>query len=237
MTPSMTAMGALRAPLFAAAVACAAVAGCASGPPTPDWQLNAHGAAQKAVQAYLLGDAQAEQRAFDRARAETSRTAQPALLARVELLRCAAQVASLVVEPCTRFEALRQDAAAPEQAYARYLGGQLQAGDVEHLPRAQQGVAAALLSADAHGAAAALAQVEDPLSRLVAAGVLLKAGQASPPVVVEALEVSSTQGWRRPLLAWLGLQAARAEAAGDAQEAERLRRRMALLEHSGRAVP
>ena len=237
MNPFVTSLGALRHPLWTAALVCAALAGCASGPPTPDWQLNAHDAAQKAVQAYLSGDAQAEQRAFDRARLEMSRTAQPALVARVELLRCAAQVASLVVEPCTRFEVLRQDAAAPEQAYARYLAGQLQAGDVALLPAAQQGVAAALVAGDANRAAVALAKIEDPLSRLVAAGVLLQAGQASPPVVVAALDVASAQGWRRPLLAWLGLQASRAESAGDTEEAERLRRRMALLEHSGKAVP
>ena len=233
MNPFVTALGALRHPFCTAALVCAALAGCASGPPTPDWQLNAHDAAQKGVQAYLSGDMQAEQRAFDRARAETARTAQPALLARVEMLRCAAQVASLVVAPCTPFDALRQDAAAPEQAYARYLAGQLQAGDVALLPASQQGVAVALLAGDANRAAAALTQIPEPLSRLVAAGVLLRVGQASPPVVAAALDVASSQGWRRPLLAWLGLQVSRAEAAGDIEEAARLRRRVVVLERSG----
>ena len=237
MSPFVTSLPALRLPFWARAGVCAALAGCASGPAVPDWQLNAHDAAQKGVQAYLSGDMQAEQRAFARARAETARTGQPALLARVELLRCAAQVASLVVAPCTPFDALRQDAAVPEKAYARYLAGELQAGDVALLPAAQQGVATALVAGDGSRAATALAQVADPLSRLVAAGVLLRAGQASPPVVVAALDVASRQGWRRPLLAWLGLQVSRAEAAGDAQEAARLRRRIAVLERSAGAAP
>ena len=234
---SVPTSAALRPPQWAAALLCAVLAGCASGPPVPDWQLNAHDAAQKGVQAYLSGDRQAEQRAFERARLETARTAQPTLLARVELLRCAAQVASLVLEPCAAFDALRQDAAAPEQAYARYLAGALQVGDVALLPAPQQGVAAALVAGDANRAAAALTPIADPLSRLVAAGVLLRAGQASPPVVATALDVASRQGWRRPLLAWLGLQAARADAAGDAEESARLHRRMAVLERSGGAVP
>src|SRR5690606_12871782 len=130
---------------------------------------------------------------------ETARTGQPALLARVELLRCAAQVASLVTGPCTGFAALREDAEAPERAYERYLSGQLQAGDVALLPAAQQGMAQALAAGNAEAAAAALAQITDPLSRLVAAGVLLRAGQASPPVVAAALDTASHQGWRRPL--------------------------------------
>ena len=233
MNPLVNSHGALRPHLSAAVVLCAALAGCSSSPPTPDWQLNAHDAAQKAVQAYLSGDAPAEQRAFDKARRETASTGQPALLARIELLRCAAQVASLVTETCTRFEALREDAEPPELAYARYLSGQLQAGDVALLPPAQQAVAQALAAGNADAAAAALAQVPDPLSRLVAAGVLLRAGQASPPVVAAALDTASHQGWRRPLLAWLGLQAARADAAGDVQEAARLRRRMDVVDKAG----
>ena len=236
MNPLATTSGAVRHAFWTTALACAVLAGCASGPPAPDWQLNAHDAAQKAVQAYLAGDIQAEQRAFARARAETARTGQPTLLARVELLRCAAQVASLVLEPCTPFDALREDAAAPEQAYARYLAGELRASDVALLPAAQQGVAAALVAGDAPGAAAALAKVTDPLSRLVSAGVLLRAGVASPPVLEAALDVASLQGWRRPLLAWLGVQVARAEAAGDSGEAARLGRRMEMVQRNERAV-
>jgi hypothetical protein len=48
-------------------------------------------------------------------------------------------------------------------------------------------------------------------------------------VVAQAVETASAQGWRRPLLAWLGVQAKLAEQGGDAAEAERVRRRMALV--------
>jgi hypothetical protein len=44
--------------------------------------------------------------------------------------------------------------------------------------------------------------------------------------LTQAVETASSQGWRRPLLAWLGVQALRAEQAGDTDEAKRLRRRM-----------
>jgi len=48
-----------------------------------------------------------------------------------------------------------------------------------------------------------------------------------------ATETASTQGWRRPLLAWLLLQAQRAEQAGDTQAASKLRRRIAVVEQGG----
>ena len=215
---------------------CAVLAGCASKPPVPDWQVSAYSAAERAVEAYLSGNTRSAKREFDNARDQTSRTGSPALLARLELLRCAAQVGSTVVQPCTLFDALRQDAAEPELAYARYLEGKVQPADVALLPLAQQGVATALLAGGDAQMAAALAAVPEPLSKLVAAGVLLRAGRASPAVVATALSVASRQGWRRPLMAWLGLQAERAEAAGDTEEAARLRRRMDIAGR-GAAAP
>ena len=204
---------------------------CSSQPPTPDWQMNAQGAAQKALAAYLSGNARVEQLEWNHARAEVARTGRVDLLARLELMRCAAQRASLVTGPCERFESLRADAAAAEIAYAHYLAGQLQPGQADLLPQAQRNVAAAAPTA----APAALAGIADPLSRLVAAGVLFQTGQASPAVITTAIETASAQGWRRPLLAWLGVQVQRADAAGDSAAAAALRRRITIVE--GGAAP
>ena len=202
------------------------VTACASRPPPPDWQMNARQAIDAAVAAYLEGNARLEAAETARARSEIARTGRADLLARAELTGCAARVASLEFGPCDGFERLRQDAAAPELAYADYLAGRLPPDQVARLPAAQRGVAAA---ADADSAAAALAQIADPVSRLVAAGVLLQTGRANPAVIVQAVDTASAQGWRRPLLAWLGVQVQRAEQAGDADAAQRLRRRIALI--------
>ncbi len=212
------------APLRLAAIGCAVLlVACSSKPPVPDWQMNAQAAATKATEAYLSGNARVEQLEWERARAEVARTGRADLLARLELMRCAAQVASLLVGPCDRFEALRLDASAPEQAYADYLAGRVSPQQVPLLPEAQRKVAAS-------GEAATLAGIEEPLSRLVAAGVLFQAGRASPAVVAAATDTASAQGWRRPLLAWLLLQVQRAEAAGDAEAAAALRRRVGIVE-------
>lgn len=211
---------------YAPLIACAALlAACSSKPPAPDWQMNAHASAQKAVEAYLSGNARVEKLEWDRARAEVARTGRPDLLARLELVRCAAQAASLVPGPCPGFEALRADAAAPERAYADYLAGRAQPEQAPLLPEAQRKVAVS-------GDAGALAAIEDPLSRLVAAGVLFQTGRASPAVMAAATETASAQGWRRPLMAWLLLQAQRADAAGDVEAAAALRRRLAIVELS-----
>lgn len=201
---------------------------CASGPPPPAWQGNARGSAERALDAYLSGNSRVAATEFDRARAEVARTGRADLVARIELMRCAAQVASLVFEACDGFEKLRADAAPAERAYADYLAGRVAAQDVALLPPQHRGVAAAGTNADA--ATGAMRSIEDPLARLVAAGVLFQSARTNPPAMSLATETASAQGWRRPLLAWLNVQLQRAEKAGDAAEADRLRRRIALVQ-------
>lgn len=207
-----------------------ALAACSSKPPTPDWQLNTHGAAERGVQAYFEGNQRVERAEFARARSEVSRTGDAAQLARLELLRCAAQVASLVTGPCTAFQALAVDATPDELAYARYLSGQAGPADVARLPEAQRAAAAAA----PQQVAAAIAAQQEPLARMVAAGAAFVRGAASPQVVQLAVETASHQGWRRPLLAWLGVQIGLAERAGQVDEAARLRRRAAIAAQEAR---
>ncbi len=198
---------------------------CSSGPKTPDWQMEAKTAMDRAIAAYLEGNSRVEAQEFARARSELSSTGRSDLMARAELLRCASRVASLVLEPCAAFEPLRPDAPAAERAYADYLAGQLQPQDAALLPAPQRAAAAA--GADV----AALQAIADPLSQLVAAGVMFRAGRASPAVLQLAVDTASSQGWRRPLLAWLGVQLQLAEKGGDTEAAARLRRRIALTQN------
>lgn len=212
-----------------AAALAAVLAACASGPPVPDWQANARSAMDQAIAAYLAGDSAAEARAFAVAREQISRTGRPEWLARAELMRCAAHVASLVFEPCQGFEKLRHDAALLERAYAEHLAARpLPRADIERLPPAQQAAAAAVAGGEA--SSAGVQGIEDPLSRLIAAAVLFQAGKASPATIALAADTASAQGWRRPLLAWLEVLALRAERGGAADEAARLRRQILLVQ-------
>jgi hypothetical protein len=210
------------------------LAACAGGPLPPAWQSDAKAAADRATAAWLAGDTKVHDAEMARARSALASTGRADLLARAELLRCAALVASLAFEPCDRFEALRADALAPERAYADYLAARaLSRDDIARLPAAQQGMASAVAGGEA--TLASVQAIEDPLSRLIAVGVLLRAGKASPPMFELAAETASAQGWRRPLLAWLKVQALRAEKAGDAGEVQRLQRRIALVEGATQA--
>ncbi len=177
--------------------------GCAGAPPPPDWQLNAQSALAAFERQYLAGDTRLADQEFSRAQAEIARTGRGDLVARAELVRCAARVASLEFDDCPGFEAVRADAGPEEVAYAEYLAG-----------RRERSIS------------------EEPLSRLLAAGVRMRIGTVTPAEIAAAVDIASAQGWRRPLLAWLGVQAKRAEAAGDLDAARRLRRRIELISAS-----
>lgn len=202
-------------------VSVALLAACGSTPPPPDWQMNAKGSAERAAEAWLSGNTKIEEVEFLRARNEVARTGQPSLVARLELTRCATRVAALMFEACTGFEAVAGDAAPAEKAYARYLAGQASADDAKLLPAPHQGLVGAQ-GADLKG-------IDDPLSRLIGAGVLVQRSAATPAVVEAAVETASQRGWRRPLLAWLGVQLKQAQAAGAADEAARIQRRIDLV--------
>lgn len=197
----------------------AVLAGCVSKPLPPDWQANAKSALDASVDDYLKGHTAASEAEFREARRETAATGRLDRVAQVELVRCAAQAASLVFEECPGYAALAADATPAQRAYAAYLAGQWEGLDVALLPEQHRAVVGG----------GALDKIEDPLSRLVAAGALFKAGRMTPQGVALAVDTASNRGWRRPLLTWLGVQEQRARASGDTAATEQIRRRMALV--------
>ncbi|HEX7888006.1 MAG TPA: hypothetical protein VF522_01495 [Ramlibacter sp.] len=198
------------------------LAGCGNKPRQPDWLVNADGAQDRYERAYLSGKDRVATAEFARFRSEVASTAQPSLVARAELTRCAVQVASLDFSPCTGFEPLRRDASDAERAYADFLAGRIAPEQAKLLQEDYRGVAGG------QGGAGALKGIRNPLSRLIAAGVLLRTEKADPEVLKAATDTASEQGWRRAVMAWLGAQAMRAEKAGATEEAAQLRRRMQL---------
>ena len=177
-----------------------ALSGCAGAPNPPDWQVEASDALEYFRQDYLVGRTAAAEAEFEQARASLRRTGRADLVARAELVRCAVRTASLELDDCPAFQPLRDDAGPEERAYADYLAGK-----------------------------GSYPSTGEPLSRLVATAVALRKGTIAPAEIDGAVQIASAQGWARPLLAWLGVQAKRAEDAGDRETAARVRKRMDLI--------
>ena len=178
----------------------ALAAGCAGGPQAPDWQTAAAQALQAFQRLYFAGSTDAAEAQFKVARTELARTGRADLVARAELVRCAVRAASLELDGCPGFESLRYGAGPEELNYANYLLGK-----------------------------GSYKASDEPLSRLVAFAVSLRNGTINPAGISAAVDVASAQGWRRPLLAWLGVQEKRAADSGDGETAAKIRRRIDLI--------
>lgn len=211
----------------------ATLSACSSSPPAPPWQRNAQASAERAVQAYLSGQDRVADLEWQRAQQELQSTGRPQLLARLALLRCAAEVASLQAQGCPAFAPWRTDAPEPDLAYADYLAGQLSDEKWLLLPSVQR---IALQNPQQ------LPPLADPLPGLLALAMRVRSGAAQPgpmgavmdaamdAAIDAAIDTAAAQGWRRPLLAWLLLRQQRARASGDVALAERLQRRLDVVQ-------
>jgi len=209
---------------------------CASSPPPPDWKANAFSALNEFSSAYLSGNTRLADLEFSRAQTEISSTGRLDLMARAELTRCAVHVASLDWAPCTAFDAYVKEAAAQEKAYATFLTGHWEGLNAELLPGRYRHLVLQSYALQAQGApagstrsASLLQSINDPLARLIAASVLLKRQQLQASEWYLATDMASAQGWRRPLLAWLGLELKSAQATGKTEVAETLQRRIQVV--------
>ncbi|HKB81961.1 MAG TPA: hypothetical protein VKD04_02020 [Burkholderiales bacterium] len=205
------------------------MAACAGGPMPPDWQSQSHALLEKFTQQYLEGNSPLAERSFAQAKSALAATGRPELVARAELIRCALGIAALDVDACLAFDSLRSDATADDQAYADFVGGRLQQQDAPRLPEQYRPVATAR---DEAARNKAMQQIEDPVSRLVAAGALFRLARLSPDGVTSAIETASAQGYRRPLLAYLNVQAKHAESIGDTAALQSIRKRIDLVYQS-----
>lgn len=203
------------------------LAGCSSSPPPPDWKMNAVSLLEHYQARWLEGDTQAADPALEKSRQEIARTGRLDLLARVELAACGTRIAALEFGDCTAYAPLAREAAGSDKAYARFISGDWTGLDGKLLPPQY----AALVGAgDAATANRAALEIKEPLPRLIAAGLLLKQGRATPATLAMATDTASERGWRRPLLTWLAVQLQRAQAAGDQAAIAHLQRRISLAE-------
>lgn len=206
-------------------VLAAALSAACSHPTVPEWEERAHEGFEQYQRSYFAGDRTAD-RDFRKAADALATTGKPELRARGELIGCALATAALDFERCNTWQSLQADADQADRAYGALLSGRFSGLDAKALPAQYGGLAKAT---DAVARNDALKRIEDPLSRLIGAGAVFRAGDLSPEGVALAVDTASEQGWRRPLLAWLGAQAGLAEAAGDAAALARIRKRIDVV--------
>ncbi|MEO8005325.1 MAG: hypothetical protein ABI771_10500 [Betaproteobacteria bacterium] len=206
-----------------------ALCACTSGPAVPDWQAQSQSALENFRQRYLEGDSSGAARAFARAKAALASTGKPELVAKAELVRCALGVAALDFDACSNYDAQSADASADDRVYGDFISARWKGLDASRLPTPYRNIAVAR---DDTERARLLQGIDDPVSRLVAAGALFRGAALPPEGVATAVDTASAQGYRRPLLAYLNVQAKQAHSAGDTAAEEAIRKRIEIVYQS-----
>lgn len=213
------------------ALACLILLGaCGSGgPPPPDWKTDAADLIERYKKHALLGENSLAEPYFQQAVAATGGAGRVADTARLWLVRCATRRAMLIDDVCGEYvELASSEPNAADQAYYRFLTLGWETLDAARLPRQHRD----LVRASPAARPGLLARIDDPLARLLDAGLLVMRQEADAGTLALAVETASLQGWRQPLLTYLKLQEKQAAAQNDAREQARLAQRIRLVEQS-----
>ncbi len=199
------------------------LAACAT-PPPPQWQAEARKSIEQYQGAFLRGESKLADRYFAEAQTALASGADPELMHSAALVRCALGTATLDFELCASIA--RSAMGAEDRTYLAFLNGAWRNLDVDALSTQYRNVVKRRNDAERNRA---LTEIADPLSRLIAAGVLYKLGQISPAGIDSAIDAASSQGYRRPLLAWLIVRENLPATAADPALLRRVRERIKLL--------
>ncbi len=200
------------------------LAAACSSKPAPAWQSAAHTQLHNFTLAYLEGDDKTAELHFEKALEHIKKTGDPALLGRAWLTKCALQRASLEDTPCL----LESGAADPQnQAYLSMLNGET--ADSSKLPEHYRDILKAAYEGRDAKIAEELADMDDPISALIAAAVIYKKGSAGDAVLEQAVRIASENGCKKPLRAFLLALKARYESAGETEKLRVIEERLTIL--------
>lgn len=206
------------------------LAACA-GDGGPRW----HGDAVRWLETYreqaLAGEAKLAPAAYAGALREFKRGGDWDGLAIAHLTRCAIERAT--DQPPAGCDAYREQkplgASRGNDAYARWLAGAAVREDIEFLPAAYRGTAAAMIDGNRAELAERLAGIEPPLSQLVALAVAWRQLPDARPALADCAALAGKHGWLAAHRTCLAREIALLRERGDAVGAAERERRLRLL--------
>jgi hypothetical protein len=216
--------------LFCLSLLLILLAGCGSKP-APVWIAAGHKQLESFKQDFLTGrEPRITEIHFRNAVEEIKKGGDMDLLGKAWLTKMALQVA--VREELEEGEYLKTEAAEVVPAnrnFYRFLKGDAAMVDVSLLPKPYRPFWMAFRSGDTAKVPITIAAIEDPLSRLIAAGLAASHRLENDAILQIAVETASRNGWKRALLAWLERLKSSYEAAGNASKASAIQSRIDLM--------
>lgn len=210
------------------------LAGCGGKTPPPDWKVDSADLIERYKKHELRGENILAERYFQQAVNAAGSAGQVAETARLWLVRCAVRRASLDDDDCSEYvELAKLETTDEDRAYYQFITLDWNGVEASRLPKHY----AALLAGPADKRLAQVAAIDAPLSRLLAASLVVQRGEADDALLALATETASAEGWKRPLLVYLKLAEKRASEREDAATLADIQARIRLIEQPFSASP
>jgi predicted small lipoprotein YifL len=210
------------------------LAGCGGKTPPPDWKVDSADLIERYKKHELRGENILAERYFQQAVNAAGSAGQVAETARLWLVRCAVRRASLDDDDCSEYvELAKLETTDEDRAYYQFITLDWNRVEASRLPKHY----AVLLAGPADKRLAQVAAIDAPLSRLLAASLVVQRGEADDALLALATETASAEGWKRPLLVYLKLAEKRAFEREDAATLADIQARIRLIEQPFSASP
>ena len=205
------------------------IIGCGSKR-APEWTKAAFNQLEDYKKNYLMGKEQMAERHFGHAIDEIKKSGDLDMLATAYLTKNAVQVA--VLEMIDDREFLRIDATYPlpqHRSFHKFLKGEMDVVDVELLPGQYRAFFRAFQSGRIDDAMDDIVKMEEPLSRLIATGLVVHKNQHDERCLKVAIDTASRNGWKKALLAYLEKLQSFYESKMDSEKAATIRKKIELI--------
>jgi len=185
-------------------VFCFLLFGCGSSKPVPEWKGASFNQLDNYKKSYLSGKERIAEAYFNKAVDEIKSSGNLEILARAYLTKYACQVA--VLEAFDDSEYLRIDAVEPilqNRTFYNFLKGAFANVDENQLPERYAGFFRAFKSGKKEEIALEISKMDNPLSKLIAVGLLVRKNMYDEMELNLAIDIASQNGWKKALLAYL----------------------------------
>ena len=205
------------------------LAGCASKH-IPDWTYAGYNQLETFKKSYLEGDEKIAALHFTKATTEIKKSGDPDILARAYLTKYAVETAALAAIDDRMYLTLAAVQSTPKNsAFYHFLRGDFDRMDTQYLPEQYRALADVLRKGNQTDLTGDVTKIDDHLSRLIAAGIIVQHREYDEKLLQTAVETASANGWKKALLAYLDKLADYYKTYKDTEKENRIRQRIDLM--------
>lgn len=204
--------------------------GCGGSKKTPGWIDNSYNQLENYKENYLSGKDRIAELQFNKAVDEIKKSGNLEILGRAYLTKYAVHVAVLEVFDEKEYLSIEALEAIPQnRTFYNFLKGSFDKVDESLLPKQYNEVLKVFRKGTFEDAAHEISKMEDPLPKLIAAGLLIQKNIRNEAVLKIAIDTAAQNGWKKALLAYLEKLALFYETKKESEKAAHITQKILLL--------